>query len=105
MVGAGGTLAELAEDTALAPAPLDRSQAMAMIRGLKADRLLAGYRGSPPADRAALAKALVALSRFAAANRGNFTAIDINPVMVLPKGKGLRAVDALIVPASPDKTP
>jgi acetyltransferase len=98
MAGAGGTLAEIAADTALGLAPVNARQARTMIRSLKADRLLRGYRGAPPADRAALVDVMVRLSRFAAAYGEQIAEIDINPVMVLPKGQGVRIVDALIVP-------
>ncbi|MCZ6448485.1 MAG: acetate--CoA ligase family protein [Alphaproteobacteria bacterium] len=98
MAGAGGTLAEIAADTTLALAPVDARQARAMVRGLKADRLLRGTRGAPPADRAALVDVMVRLSRFAWAHGQEITEIDLNPVMVLPKGQGVRIVDALIVP-------
>ena len=98
MVGAGGTLAEIADDTALALAPVDARQARAMIRGLKADRLLRGARGAPTADRAALVDVMVRLSRFAWAQGQEIAEIDLNPVMVLPRGQGVRIVDALIVP-------
>jgi len=98
MIGAGGVLAELAADTQLAPAPLGRTQARGMIRRLRADRLLAGHRGAPAADRTALVDTLVRLSRFAAAHEGSIAEVDLNPVMVLPRGQGVRIVDALIVP-------
>jgi acetyltransferase len=98
MVGAGGILAELAADTQLASAPLGRAQARDMIRRLKADRLLSGHRGAPAADRTALVDTLVRLSRFAAAHEGSIAEVDLNPVMVLPRGQGVRIADALIVP-------
>ncbi|HSR56433.1 MAG TPA: acetate--CoA ligase family protein, partial [Alphaproteobacteria bacterium] len=101
MVGAGGVLAELAADTALAPAPVDAAGARDMIRRLKADGLLDGYRGAPPADRQALVRAVVALSRFAARHEESIAEIDLNPVMVLEKGDGIKIVDALIVPKTP----
>ena len=100
MVGTGGSLAEIAGDTALGLAPIDAKQARAMIRDLKADRLLQGYRGAPTADRTALVNVMVRLSRFAAACSEKIDEIDLNPVMVLPKGRGVRIVDALIVPTN-----
>ncbi|MFM2128510.1 MAG: hypothetical protein RL477_56, partial [Pseudomonadota bacterium] len=63
LVGAGGTLTELLADTAMARAPLDPAGARRLIRRLRAARLLAGWRGTPAADEAALARAVVALSR------------------------------------------
>ncbi|MCZ6884950.1 MAG: acetate--CoA ligase family protein [Alphaproteobacteria bacterium] len=99
MVGAGGTLAEIADDIALALAPVTKKEALMMIRRLKSFKLLRGYRGNPPADVAALADAVVGLSRFMAASDGKIAEIDLNPVMVLAKGKGIRIADALVVPS------
>lgn len=102
LVGAGGTLAELLTDTALALAPLDMTRARRMIRSLRVHRLLAGWRGAPAADEAALARTLVSFSRFLARHSEEIAEIDLNPVIVLPKTKGVRVVDALIVPSSPE---
>ena len=99
MVGAGGTLAEIADDIALALAPVTKKEALMMIRRLKSFKLLRGYRGNPPADVAVLADAVVGLSRFMAASDGKIAEIDLNPVMVLAKGKGIRIADALVVPS------
>ncbi|MDA1325823.1 MAG: acetate--CoA ligase family protein [Proteobacteria bacterium] len=100
MVGAGGTLTELIEDRAVGFAPLAHAQAAAMIDSLRIARLLDGWRGGVKLDRGALADALVTLSQFAARTDGQIAAIDLNPVMVLPEGQGVRIVDALIVPNS-----
>jgi acetate---CoA ligase (ADP-forming) len=97
LYGAGGTTAELFNDTALAPAPLDTAQADALIDGLKAAALLAGWRGTPAADRAAFVDLLVRLSRLAADLRDRIREIDLNPVIVHRSGEGISLVDALIV--------
>jgi acetate---CoA ligase (ADP-forming) len=62
--------------------------------------LLAGVRGQPPADEAALAAAIAALSAYADRYADVIESIDINPLVVLPAGHGVLALDALIVPAS-----
>jgi len=54
-------------------------------------------RGAPPADKAALARLMATLSRFAADHADRINEIDLNPVIVHPKGQGLTIVDALIV--------
>ena len=58
--------------------------------------MLDGWRGAPAADIEALADALVALSRFAAAGGEKLDSIDINPFVALPKGKGAIALDAVL---------
>ena len=50
-------------------------------------------RGRPPADEAALLKVLMGVGRLMA-DWPLIQAIDINPLMVLPKGRGGRPVDA-----------
>jgi acyl-CoA synthetase (NDP forming) len=101
LCGAGGTAAELFDDTALAPAPLDAAQAEAMIDGLKSAPRLAGWRGAPAADRAAFVDLLVRLSRLAADLGDRIREIDLNPVIVHRRGEGLSLVDALIVQEEP----
>jgi acetate---CoA ligase (ADP-forming) len=61
--------------------------------------LLRGLRGQAAADENALAAALAALSAFAAKYADTVESIDINPLVVLPRGQGVRALDALIVPS------
>ena len=68
MFGLGGVFVEVLGDVAFRLAPLDTATALEMIRGIKGHRLLAGARGRPAVDEAALADALVALSRFAEAH-------------------------------------
>ena len=72
-----------------------------MIEELQGSAVLDGVRGAPASDRDALAQALSKLSIFAAAERDHIDSIDINPFVVLPKGQGAVALDALIVKPSP----
>ena len=97
MVGLGGIHVEVLKDVAFAPVPLDTEEALALLRELRGAALLDGVRGEPAADRAALAQLMVALSRFAADHADQVAEIDLNPVIVHPKGEGLTLVDALIV--------
>ena len=97
MVGLGGILVEVLEDVALAPVPLDRETALALINKLKGAALLHAHRGSPPADIDALAELMVRLSQFAADHADEIAEIDLNPVIVHAQGEGVSVVDALIV--------
>jgi hypothetical protein len=72
-----------------------------MIREVRAWPIFEGVRGAEPADVDAIAKALAALSRFAAANADRLSSIDVNPFVVWPQGKGGAALDALVTPADP----
>ncbi len=94
MFGLGGVYVEMLKDVTVRLAPVDRADALEMIRAIKGFPLLAGARGRPATDLDALADALVALSRFAAAHP-EVASAEINPFIALPQG-GL-AVDALVL--------
>jgi hypothetical protein len=68
-----------------------------MIAEVKGARLLHGIRGCPPADLEALADTLVRVSHLAMHVEGHLAELDINPLMVLPRGQGVKAVDLLVV--------
>src|SRR6185295_18171554 len=52
--GAGGVMAELIGEASFRLAPLTDLDAEELVRSGKAGRLVAGYRGMPPADGAAV---------------------------------------------------
>ena len=95
LVGMGGKLAEIYRDTALACAPVTEEQALAMIGRVKGFALLQGYRNLPRGDIAALARAVVAVSRLACIENQPVAEAEINPLMV--RADGVLAVDGLVV--------
>lgn len=96
LVGAGGVMAELFHDVRLLPADLPHDAIAAELRALKSGALLDGFRGSPPLDVAALARLVgVVGALLRAAPR--IAEIDLNPVIVYPDGKGVVALDALLL--------
>ncbi|MCL6709774.1 acetate--CoA ligase family protein [Pseudomonas sp. R2.Fl] len=95
-VGAGGILVELLEDAVTLTLPTDPETIRDSIAGLKIARLLRGYRGNPPGDIDALVQTVAAVSQYVAANAATLEELDLNPLMVLPEGDGVVAVDALI---------
>tara|TARA_B110000046_G_scaffold36408_1_gene39816 strand:- start:11063 stop:13240 length:2178 start_codon:yes stop_codon:yes gene_type:complete len=97
VLGVGGIMTELMNDVALRRAPLSRRDVVEMINETRLGDLLAGFRGSPVADRGALEEAVLRLSQLAVANVDEIDSIDINPLLVLPEGEGCVMVDALIV--------
>jgi acyl-CoA synthetase (NDP forming) len=97
MVGLGGIHVEVLQDVAFAPVPIGVEAALELVGELKGAKLLDGVRGAPPSDRAALARLIAAVSRFAADHADAIAEIDLNPVIVHAEGAGLSIVDALIV--------
>jgi acetyltransferase len=97
LFGSGGVMVEVYNDVALRRCPITRAEAQAMIAEVKGARLLQGFRGRPAADLAALADTLVRVSYLAMHIEGHLAELDINPLMVLPSGQGVKAVDALVV--------
>jgi acyl-CoA synthetase (NDP forming) len=97
MLGLGGIFVEVLRDVTFRIAPFGVEEARHMIAELRGAAILEGARGQPPCDVEALAEALSRLSVFAAAQRNQFTSIDVNPLLVRPKGQGTAALDALIL--------
>jgi len=97
LFGSGGVLVEVYNDVALRRCPITRAEAEEMITQVKGARLLHCFRGRPATDLAALADALVRVSHLAMHLEGHLAELDINPLMVLPSGQGVKAVDALVV--------
>ena len=97
MFGLGGILVEVLGDVTFRRAPFGPHEARAMIDEVKGCALLRGARGGAVMDEEALVEALVRLSVFASANAERLASVDVNPFIVLPRGRGGVAVDALIV--------
>ena len=97
LFGSGGVLVEVYNDIALRLCPLDESDAFEMISEVKGSRLLEGFRGSPAADSDALVEALVRMSQLGDQLGGTLAELDINPLMVLPAGRGVKAADGVAV--------
>ena len=96
-VGMGGVLAELYHDVSLRPAPVDKREALSMLEEVKGFAPLRGYRNLPPGDLDALAEAVSRISTLACLERPSIAEAEINPLLVLGAGNGVRAVDGLIV--------
>lgn len=98
LAGFGGVTAELLHDVRLLPHDLSHDAICAELRALKQGALLDGYRGSPALDVDAVADLIVGLGRVLAGTPA-ICEIDLNPVVVYPRGQGVVALDALILAA------
>jgi acetyl-CoA synthetase len=95
-VGAGGILVELLKDTATLLLPVSNDDIRVALQGLKTWPLLNGYRGKTTGDVDALVDAISAIASYAQAHADRLLELDVNPILVLPQGQGVVAVDALI---------
>jgi acyl-CoA synthetase (NDP forming) len=92
--GLGGIFTEVLEDVVFRVAPLTKRDALDMLDGIRAKKILGAVRGMPAVDRDVLADSLVAVGRIAL-DFPEIEAIDINPLIV--RGRRAVAVDALMV--------
>lgn len=101
LLGLGGVTAELMKDTTirlLAPGTmLSREEALSMAQELKGWPLLDGYRGRPKLDVDALISAIVNFSTMVAQLDDRLLEAEINPLFVLPEGRGAVAADGVAV--------
>ena len=104
MFGTGGVLLELISDVAFAAPGLDLASIDRLISSTRIATLIDGYRGDGPYDRKAVIDALIGISRLATDAGEVIESLDINPFVVLPKGQGALALDALaIIRPEPEK--
>ncbi|MBT4290108.1 MAG: acetate--CoA ligase family protein [Deltaproteobacteria bacterium] len=97
MFGLGGIFVEILKDISLRILPINRNDALSMIKEIRGYRLLTGARGRKMADIDALADTLVKVSIMAVALGDQLEELDINPLVVLPKGQGVKVADALAI--------
>lgn len=81
LLGIGGTGVEIYQDVSLRLAPLEPEDVNVMIKGLKASRLLSGYRGRQGVNHDELTRTLICFSSFVMAAADMIESIDLNPVM------------------------
>ncbi|MGH7888175.1 MAG: acetate--CoA ligase family protein [Candidatus Binatia bacterium] len=96
LCGLGGIFVEVLKDVAVGIPPLSRRQAQDMLTRLRGFQILAGVRGKPARDIDALCDAIVGISNLAVSLGDQLLGVDINPLIVLAKGQGVAAVDAVV---------
>jgi len=96
VIGFGGITVELINDSQIIMLPASRESVQASLNKLKTSALLYGYRGRPEGDVDALINSVLLLAERVLENADVIMEIDINPLMVRPKGKGVVAADAYV---------
>ena len=96
MFGSGGVYAELIKDVTMKLHPITDLDALEMINSLKMAKLFEGFRGSPPRDVKAVQDLLLRVSAMVE-DIPEIAELDLNPVNVMPRGKGYRVIDARIL--------
>jgi acetyltransferase len=92
MFGLGGINVEVLKDVSFRVAPVSRRDAVEMVREIRAYPLLSSFRGSAPSDEGGIVDGLLRISRLSL-DLPEIQELDLNPVMVMPKGRGIRAID------------
>ncbi|HWK42726.1 MAG TPA: acetate--CoA ligase family protein [Croceibacterium sp.] len=96
LAGFGGVTAEILKDVKLFTPEMDAAAVEKSLLGLKQAAILKGYRGAPALDVPALAQLIVQIGRVMAGSPA-IREIDLNPVIIHPKGEGVAALDALML--------
>jgi acetyltransferase len=93
IAGLGGVLVEAMRDVSLRMLPITEGDARAMLESLRGKALLGEFRGTPARDVDALVRAMCGLSDIFLAHRNHLADLEVNPLIVLAEGAGVRAVD------------
>ena len=96
VIGSGGILVELVGDSESLLLPTDRAAIEQALNTLKVATLIKGFRGRPAGDLAAAIETILAIATFAESHWDTVQELDVNPLIVLPHGCGIMAVDALL---------
>jgi len=96
VVGGGGIMVELMRDSASLLLPTTRGRVLQALGRLRCTPLFSGFRGAPPADLNAAADVILAVAGMVENDPSSIIELDINPLLLLAKGRGVVAADALI---------
>jgi 4-hydroxybutyrate---CoA ligase (ADP-forming) len=104
MFGLGGIYVEVLKDVIFRIAPIDEQQAKEMVESIKTIKLLKGARGEKESDIDGIVESIQRLSQLVT-DFPEIEEFDMNPLLVLEKGNGVRAVDVRIgLKSQKDKT-
>lgn len=95
MVGFGGIMTEIINDTCFRTAPVNTIEAFDMLEEFASKKMLEHFRGQAPVDRDALCASICAVGAMGL-EHDTISEIDINPLIIRSDGTFV-AVDALVV--------
>ena len=98
--GMGGIFVETLKDISLRVTPLSKFDAEQMVKEIKGYPILRGVRGNERADIEAIVETIMCVASLAEDCRNTISEIDINPLIVFDEGRGVKALDALVVKIS-----
>lgn len=94
--GLGGIMAEIFKEFSMLIPPFEREEVRRTINSTKGSELLYGFRNKPKGDIEALIDVIMKIGEMSMDLAGRIHELDINPLLVLPEGKGVIVVDALV---------
>lgn len=94
IIGSGGILVELFKDTIPLLFPVSREDVSLALSKLKVFPIIKGFRNNPEGDIEAIINCVMSVVKLI--NENDIIELDINPLLVLKRGNGVIAVDALI---------
>ncbi len=97
MFGLGGVLVEVMKDVSVKVLPVSTVDVEGMVSEIRGAKILQGVRGSNPSDIGAITNTLLKVACLADELKDTIAELDINPLIALEEGKGVKAVDALIL--------
>ncbi len=97
LFGLGGIFVEILKDVSRRVLPLTKEGAYEMVKEIKAYPLLVGARGREKMDINAIVDTLFKVGQLAGDFKDNIAELDINPLLVLPTGQGVKVVDSIII--------
>ncbi|MBI2318512.1 MAG: acetate--CoA ligase family protein [Betaproteobacteria bacterium] len=104
MFGIGGILVEIMKDVSIKVLPVNSRDLDSMVSEIKGSAILKGARGGRSADVAAIRDTLARVAALAGEFQDVIAELDVNPLIALEQGKGVRAVDALVLLRSNETT-
>jgi acetyltransferase len=90
--GLGGIYVETIKDVTFRVAPFSVAEAEEMLTEIRAHALLDGVRGKPASDKEEIVNTLLRVGQLVT-DFPEITELDINPLMVYPRGQGAVAID------------